>query len=60
MSLGLFMLTAHEQTHFQKSLRAWPLSRHFCVSPPSCTKNVESISVAVITPRNSAWLPSSI
>jgi hypothetical protein len=57
---GARSITAHEQTHFQNSFSAWPFSRHTLVSPPSCTKNIDSISVRLIMPKNSAWLPSSL
>src|SRR6185312_7046324 len=59
-SEGFRSITAQVHTHFQKSFCACPLSRHFEVSPPSCTKKVESISVRERFPRNSEWLPNSM
>ena len=52
-------MTAHVATQSQNLSAAWPLMRHFAVSPPSWTKNIASISALVITPKNSEWLPSS-
>ena len=39
---------------------ACPLSRQSRVDPPSWTKNIANISVRDMTPRNSAWFPSSM
>ena len=53
-------IAPHDATHRQNTCRAWPLRRHVCVSPPSWTKNPASISALDRTPRNCAWLPSSV
>ena len=60
MSSGLRSMTAHDATKSQNAGAAWPLSLHLDVSPPSWTKNMASISVLSMAPRNSAWLPSSM
>ena len=59
-TLGFGTTAAHEAIQSQKAFSAWPLSLHFATSPPSCTKNVASISKYPITLKNSEWLPSSI
>jgi hypothetical protein len=45
------MVTAHVQTHSQNFDFACPFMRHCDVSPPSWTKNIDSISSRVITPK---------
>src|SRR3546814_19492955 len=59
-SSDLRSITAHDAIQRQNSFSAWPFKRQFCVDPPSCAKNVASMSVYFITPRNSAWLPNSM
>ena len=59
MSDGLRTTTAHAPIHSQNLDWPQPLSRHVPVSPVSFTKYVASISVRVITPKNSHWLPNS-
>src|SRR5699024_1642307 len=53
-SLGFVIMTAQLLTHSQNLSSACPLSLHFCVSPASCTKNIDNISVLLITLTNSA------
>ena len=52
-SEGFVKNTAHELINFQNGLTAWPFSIHSDVSPPSCTKYIESISDKLITFKNS-------
>ena len=59
---GLRMFTAHEQTHFQNSVRAWPFSRQCWTATWSSSwmKNSPSICVRFITPRNSSQKRSEL